>query len=197
MRQMKTIVSEAISGWSSTSTPYGASPPTSDPWQLINSARDWLQQGRPRAALPSLNKALVEVEQLDHQTAAYAHAKAAIHNELGRVYAMVSELELAEIEFQNAAETATSVPEYRPLHFDITYNLSTVLERKGLTAESCAQLRRTAFIYVDLLAHPAEPPGGYGASGESFLRDVAGPRIQARARRIGCDITLTAQPSTP
>jgi len=163
---MKTIVSEAISGCSSTSTPYGASPPTSDPWQLINSARDWLQQGRPRAALPSLNKALVEVEQLDHQTAAYAHAKAAIHNELGRVYAMVSELELAEIEFQNAAETATSVPEYRPLHFDITYNLSTVLERKGLTAESCAQLRRTAFIYVDLLAHPAEPPGGYGASGE-------------------------------
>lgn len=97
---------------------------------------------------------------------------------------MVSELELAEIEFQNAAETATSVPEYRPLHFDITYNLSTVLERKGLTAESCAQLRRTAFIYVDLLAHPAEPPGGYGASGESFLRDVAGPRIQARARRM-------------
>lgn len=182
------LIAIIISGCAVTASPYGAPPDTSDSWQLIKHARGWLQQGRPRAALPSLKKALVEVERLDHETPDYAHAKAAIHNELGRVYEMVSELDAAEAQFLEAAEIAKRVPQRRPLHFDISYNLCTVYEGKALPAESCAQLRRAAALHQDLLAYPSEPPGGYGAGGERFLRDVAAPRIRDRGLRIGCDI---------
>jgi tetratricopeptide (TPR) repeat protein len=185
------LLSLVVSACASTSSPYGAPPDTSDPWQLVHNARNWLQQGRPRAAMPSLEKALVEVEGLDPKTSAYAHAKAAIYNELGRVYEMTSELDLAEAELLKAAEVAERVPERRPLHFDISYNLSTVYERKAKMKESCTQLQRTAALYRDLLVHPAEPPDGYGSSGERFLNDVAAPKIRARAQRIGCAIKLT------
>ena len=63
-----------------------------------------------------------------------------ITNELGRVYEMTSNLEQAEREFLTAAEIAKKLPKYRPLHFDIAYNLSTVYERRGMFAESCIQL---------------------------------------------------------
>lgn len=182
------LLAAALSGCASTSSPYGAPPVTADPWQLIHHARGWLQQGRPRGAMPSLQKALVEVERLDHETADYSHAKAAIHNELGRVYEMVSDLDTAEAQFLQAAEVAESVPQRRPLHFDISYNLSAVYERKAHPAESCAQLQRTAALQQDLLAHPSGPPDGYGADGERFLREIAAPKIRARAQRIGCDI---------
>ena len=182
------VVAAIISGCAGTASPYGAPPDTSDPWQLIKQARGWLQQGRPRGALPSLKKALVEVERLDHETADYAHAKAAIHNELGRVYEMASELDVAETQFLQADEFARRVPQRRPLHFDVSYNLSTVYERKAQLAESCAQLRRAVALHQDMLARPSEPPTGYGAGGERFLHDVAAPRIRARALRIGCDI---------
>jgi tetratricopeptide (TPR) repeat protein len=182
------LLAAALGGCASTSSPYGAPPDTADPWQLIHHARGWLQQGRPRGAMPSLQKALVEVERLDHETAEYPHAKAAIHNELGRVYEMVSDLDTAEAQFLQAAEIARSVPQRRPLHFDISYNLSTVYERKAQPAESCAQLRRTVALHQDLLAHPSEPPDGYGADGERFLREIAAPKIRARAQRIGCAI---------
>jgi tetratricopeptide (TPR) repeat protein len=185
------LVAAALSGCAATSSPYGAPPDTSDPWRLIHHARGWLEQGRPRGALPSLQKAQVEVEKLDHGTAGYAHAKAAIHNELGRVYEMVSDLDTAEAQFLQAAAVGKSVPERRPLHFDIRYNLSTVYERKAQLADSCAQLQRAAALQQDLLARPAEPPDGYGADSEHFLREVAAPRILARAQRIGCDIRLT------
>jgi tetratricopeptide (TPR) repeat protein len=184
------IFAAIISGCAATASPYGAPPDTSDPWQLIKHARGWLQQGRPRGALPSLQKALVEVERLDHETADYAHAKAAIHNELGRVHEMASELEVAEAQFLQAAEIARRVPQRRPLHFDISYNLSTVYERKAQPAASCAQLRRTVALHQEMLARPSEPPDGYGADSERFLREVATPRIRARALRIGCDIGL-------
>lgn len=117
------LVAAALSSCAAISSPYGSPPDTSDPWQLIHHARGWLQQGRPRAALPSLQKADLEVEKLDHESADYSHAKAAIHNELGRVYEMVSDLDSAEAQFLQAAEVGKSVPERRPLHFDISYNL--------------------------------------------------------------------------
>lgn len=184
------LIAAMLSGCAATSSPYGAPPDTSDPWQLIHHARGWLQQGRPRGALPSLQKALVEVEKLDPASPLYAHTKAAIHNELGRVYEMVSDLDNAEAQFLHAAEVGKSVPERRPLHFDIHYNLSTVYERKAQPAASCAELRRAAALQQALLAHPGEPPDGYGANGERFLREVVAPRIQARAERLGCDIQL-------
>jgi tetratricopeptide (TPR) repeat protein len=182
------LLAAVISGCAATSSPYGAPPDTSDPWQLIHHARNWLQQGRPRAALPSLQKADLEVEKLDHGSADYSHAKAAIHNELGRVYEMVSDLDSAEAQFLQAAEVGKSVPERRPLHFDISYNLSTVYERTSRMAESCARLKLAVALQQDMLAHPADPPHGYGADSERFLREVAAPRIRARAQRIGCDI---------
>ena len=168
----------------------GHRPETSDPWALIHHARGWLQQGRPRGALPSLEKALVEVEKLDPASAAYAHTKAAIHNELGRVYEMVSELAQAEVQFLQAAEIGRGVPQRRALHFDIHYNLSTVYERRGQLVESCVQLQHAAALQQDLLVHPADPPDGYGKDGARFLREVAAPRILARAQRIGCEVHL-------
>lgn len=184
------LLAAVISGCAATASPYGAPPDTSDPWQLIHHARNWLEQGRPRAALPSLQKADLAVEKLDHESADYSHAKAAIHNEVGRAYEMASELDTAEEQFLQAAEFAKAVPERRPLHFDISYNLSTVYERKSRTAESCAWLKRAVALQQDMLAHPADPPRGYGADSERFLREVAAPRIRARAQRIGCGIVL-------
>lgn len=179
-----------LAGAGCVSLPYGAPPDTTDPWELIGSARHWLQQGRPRAAVPSLERAQVEVERLRADAAAYAHARAAIHNEYGRVYEMTSALEAAEAQFLQAAALAQGVPERRPLHFDISYNLSTVYERMGQPAKSCTQLERVAALYRDLLARPAEPPAGYGDAGAAFLRDIAAPRIRARAERLGCPVDL-------
>jgi len=184
------LLAAVVSGCAATSSPYGAPPDTSDPWQLIHQARNWLQQGRPRAALPSLQKADLEAEKLDHRSADYSHAKAAIHNEAGRAYEMASELDAAEGQFLLASGFAQAVPARRPLHFDIGYNLSTVYERKSRTAESCAWLQRAVALQQDMLAHPADPPNGYGADTGRFLREVAAPRIRARALRIGCDIVL-------
>jgi tetratricopeptide (TPR) repeat protein len=167
---------------------YGAPPETSDPWALIHNARNWLQRGRPRGAMPSLQKALVEVEKFEHDKAIYLHTKASIYNELGRVYEMTSMLDLAEEHFLKAAEIATGVPERRPVLFEIRYNLSTVYERKTQLTKSCNQLRQTVALHRELLAHPADPPEGYGAKADHFLREIAAPQIRARAQRIGCDI---------
>lgn len=170
---------------------YGEPPETTDPWVLIKNAREWLQKGRPRGALPSLNKALQVAEAQSSNEELYAHTKAAIHNEFGRVYEMTSDLEQAEREFLAAAEMAETLPKYRPLHFDIAYNLSTVYERGGKLAESCAQLKKAATLQVDLLAKPANPPEGLGENADRVLRELAAPRILARAKRIGCDVKLT------
>lgn len=171
-------------------SPYGEPPDTSDPWVLIKNARSWLQQGRPRGALPSLEKALLVAEKLDHGRADYLHTKAAIHNEFGRAYEMASELDLSEHEFLQAAEIAQSLPRYRPLHFDIAYNLSTVYERKAMFNESCIQLRRAASLQADLLANPADPPEGLGENTVHVLRELAAPRILSRAQRISCDVEI-------
>lgn len=183
------LLAAILASCAATASPYGAPPDTSDPWELIRHARGFLQQGRPRGALPSLQKAELETEKLDHGSADYAHAKAAIHNERGRVYEMVSELGAAESQFLLAVDAAKAVPERRPLHFDISYNLSAVYERQARMVESCEALRRAAALQRDLLARPADPPDGYGADGERFLLDVAAPRVRARAGRIGCELT--------
>ena len=78
---------------SCTLSSYGEPPETSDPWVLIKNAREWLQMGRPRGAMPSLKKALIVAEEHSSSGEPYVHAKAAIHNELGRVYEMTSNLE--------------------------------------------------------------------------------------------------------
>jgi hypothetical protein len=182
------LLAALVSGCAGTSSPYGAPPETNDPWELIHHARGWLDRGRPRAAVPSLRKAELEAERLGTGTAAYAHVKAAIHNERGRVHVMVSDLDTAEAELLSAAAVAESVPERRPLHFDIAYNLSAVYEGKARKDDSCVQLQRAVALHRDLLAHPAEPPDGYGAAGERFITQVAAPRIEARAQRIGCGL---------
>lgn len=170
------------------SEPYGNPPDSQDPWVLIRSARGWLQQGRPRAAMPSLEKALASVERLDRGSSQYLHAKAAIFNEFGRVHEMVNQLDLAETNFLKAAEIAAGVPQIRPLHFEIRYNLSTIYEEAGKHDASCRELQSAEALRKDLLARPAEPPEGYGVGGERFLRDIAEPRIRKRAQRLGCTL---------
>lgn len=184
------VLVPAVFMCSCTLSSYGEPPETSDPWVLIRSAREWLQKGRPRGAMPSLERALIVAEEYKSDEEGYAHVKAAVHNELGRVYEMVSDLEKAEREFMEAAEIAKRLPEYRPLHFDISYNLSTVYERRGMFFESCVQLRRSASLQVDLLTNPASPPEGLGENTDRVLRELAAPRILARAKRIACDVKL-------
>jgi tetratricopeptide (TPR) repeat protein len=176
----------AVSLGGCAASPYGAPPETDDPWVLIHSARTWLAKGRPRAALPSLKQALSELEKQDPETAYYAHTKASIHNELGRVYEMASKLDWAEESFLRAQETAAGIPERRSLNFEISYNLSTVYERMGEVGRSCSHLQHAATLHRALLLEPADPPYGYGAGGERFLQEVAAPRILQRAERLGC-----------
>ncbi len=166
--------------------PYDTTAESADPWLLIYNARDSLEQGRPRAALPSLGKALSLADQLDPALPATKHVRAATLNEIGRVFEMTSDLKAAEQKFQQAAETAAGVPDYRPLHFDIRYNLSTVYERQGALVESCKLLKQANALLQDLLAHPDAPPKGYGNNSERFLRERVMPRVQAKSVRIGC-----------
>lgn len=73
---------------------YLTPPESDDPWTLIRHARTWLEQGRPRGALPTLQKALNEAERLEPGADDTLHTQAAIYNELGRAYEMASELPL-------------------------------------------------------------------------------------------------------
>jgi tetratricopeptide (TPR) repeat protein len=168
--------------------PYGAPPETDDPWVLIYSARSWLERGRPRGALPSLNQAFVALENLEPGTPRYLHAKASIHNEVGRAYLMAGRKDWAEENFLLAVQAADEVPDRRALRFEVLYNLSTLYEGTGDTAQSCSYLHRAAELHRDLLAHPADPPHGYGAGGEQFLRGVAEPKINQRNARLRCEV---------
>ena len=167
-------------------SPYGTPPDTSDPWELVHSARAWLEKGRPRGALPSLHQAQRNLEGLDPQGREYPHLEAAIMNEYGRVYEMTSNLVEAEAALREADRISLSIPEIRPLAFDITYNLSTVLERQNRPGESCEYLRRAHATIIDLGETPSPPPEGYGGHRQSFIDQTVMPRIEARANRIDC-----------
>lgn len=167
---------------------YLTPPASDDPWTLIRHARTWLEQGRPRGALPTLQKALNEAERLEPGADDTLHTQAAIYNELGRAYEMASELPFAEQQFLKASALADKLPMRRPLRFEVHYNLSTVLERQGRTDESCQHLAHAYALHRALLAEKAEPPFGYGEAGAHFLLDVAEPRMRARAARLSCEI---------
>lgn len=186
-RAWAAVLAVVLGGCAAVSAPYGAPPETSDPWQLIGYARQWLQQGRPRGALPSLNKALTLLGNDTSASADTVHAKAAVYNEYGRVYEMVSELDQAERMFLQAETLAQQVPDRRPLQLDIHYNLSTVYERQGDADASCRELRLAASLAKSLLQTPSAPPFGYGST-STFIRDTAQPKIRARSRRIGCSV---------
>jgi len=136
--------------------------------------------------MPSLKKALQSVEELDHDSDRYLHAKASIYNEIGRVHVMVSQLDSAASSFIKALEIASGIPQIRLLHFDIKYNLSSTCEQAGNVDASCSGLRLAAVLLKDMLDHPAKPPQGYGANGEQFLTGVAVPRVLARQQWLGC-----------
>ncbi|MEQ6888022.1 hypothetical protein ABE957_04945 [Halomonas sp. CS7] len=167
-------------------SPYGTPPATSDPWELVHSARAWLEQGRPRGALPSLHQAQRHLEGLDPEERDYRHLEAAIMNEYGRVYEMTSDLDEAEVALREAGRISDTIPEIRPLAFDIHYNLSTVLERQERPEESCTSLRRAHATIIDLGENPSPPPEGYGGHRQAFIDQTVMPRIEARADRIDC-----------
>lgn len=175
---------------SSCSYTYGQPPETSDPWKLIKNARVWINEGRPRGALPSINKALEETEKLDKKSKHYQHTKAAVYNEMGRVFIMLNDMNSAEQYLKNANKLSLQVG-YRALQLDINYNLSTLYEMKHDERTACNYLAKVVDLYKDLYEKPADYPDGYGLMGtKEFLEGFARPRINAKSKKMNCSLKI-------
>lgn len=175
---------------SSCSYNYGQPPETSEPWQLIRNARVWINDGRPRGALPSVNKALEETEKLDKEGNHYKHTKAAVYNEKGRIFIMLNDLNSAEQYLNQAYQLSLKVG-YRSLQFDIIYNLSTLYDMKNDTKTACDHLAKAIDLYKDLHKKPADYPDGYGViRTKEFLENIARPRINAKSKKMNCGFNI-------
>lgn len=175
---------------SSCSYHYGEPPETSDPWELIRNARMWINEGRPRGALPSINKALEEIERLDKQSIYYKHTKAAVYNEKGRIFILLNELNSAEKYLNEAYKLSLEVG-YRALQFDINYNLSTLYDMKNDTRTACNYLTKVKNLYEDLYNNPADSPDGYGTTKtKEFLENFARSRINNKSNKMNCNFQI-------
>lgn len=175
---------------SCSSKPYGQPPETSDPWELIHYARKWIDAGRPRGAMPSLKKAFEENEKRDRNTKHYLDTKAAIYNEMGRVYYMVSDISSAEHYFNEAYKISLALG-YRALQFDINYNLSGIYVRKNDPRKACDHLAKVVGLYNDLNNNPSDPPDGFGVKHtKEVLEDFARQKINDRSKEMNCGIYI-------
>jgi tetratricopeptide (TPR) repeat protein len=171
---------------SSCASPYAGLRETSDPWQLIYLSRERQQQGRPRAAIAFLEKALQESEKLDRESAHYLHTKATVLSGMGRSYEQAGQAAEAEQFFLQAMNLAQPLP-YRAIKVDLNFNLAVVRDEQGDPASGCRYLAESRRFLDDLEAHPTSPPDGYGSSEIAadkctFLRG----RIKERAKKMNC-----------
>ena len=154
-----------------TSCEFIGMPLTSDPWELISTARVRMEQfNRPLGARYVLNEAVRQAEKRNDQL-----ALATAYNELGRTYVrQEGDTKTAEQYYLRSKEI-NEKNGFRQGLLENYFNLANVYQIKQEPQKACANLSEFKRIFDELERHPAPPPKGAAEKDMEWMKGLFNP----------------------